>query len=205
MFIFSSSSFISAKYIPQHKITFISLLLNYLVFSFLLLLFVGDLGKCCWLVEQPYKIEHTVTFLSSNFLRILEIFLRFHNGFCAGFDHLALIVDFGYRQPLILISRRLLKNESLIITSADGKHEADGTPTAPPNWLIKGMLPYQFPTLWHILLFLLRTDHITLPNSNLVVLTDCGDHVTHETDVSAPSYVTHPVLMRLLILPSPTI
>lgn len=96
-----------------------------------------------------------------------------------------------------------MEHNCLVIARAHGEHETDRTPTAPPSWLIEAFLPNEFPNL-RLVLRLLLIHGLTLPNSYFLILTHSGYHITHESNIAAPCYITDPVFMGLFALISHT-
>ena len=113
--------------------------------------------------------------------------------------HLSSFVDLWYCDPFTFTGCRLLEDASMIISWADGQHETNWTPAAPPNGLSELLLPCLLPLLLLMLrLFLIQW--FTPPDSDCLVLTNSGDHLSHNSYIIAPRYISHPIAVGFTML-----
>jgi len=112
----------------------------------------------------------------------------------ASLYHLSSIVDLRYCHPVTLTGCRLLEHTSVIIARADGQHETNWTPAAPPNRFSELLLPCELPLLL-LMLCLFRIQWLAPPDSDCLVLANSGDHFGHNSYIIAPCHISHPVFM----------
>ena len=77
----------------------------------------------------------------------------------------------------------------MVVTTANGKHEADWAPSAFPARLVEGGLESQDP----LSSFLIGV--VIFPDSQFLIFSTRGYQVLHNTDVVAPVYVSNPVVV----------